>query len=124
MCCGQKRAEIRNNSTSSATSNRQPLQQIPPQATVGRSVSPVNSHRIQSHAPRPSIPSPGPTASRPAASVAAGPLVRLRYVESSPIRVLGPSTGRHYEFSASHTVQSVDPSDASILLQSRFFRRS
>ena len=46
--------------------------------------------------------------------------VRLRYLENSPVRVRGPVTGRHYDFSASGPVQAVDPRDAVPLLRTRF----
>jgi hypothetical protein len=49
--------------------------------------------------------------------------VTLRYSESSPILVRGPATGRRYEFSGTHPVQTVDPRDAAALLRTRFFRR-
>jgi hypothetical protein len=48
--------------------------------------------------------------------------VGLRYLENSPIRVLGPVTGRLYEFSGSRPVQSVDSRDAVPLSRTRFFR--
>ena len=50
--------------------------------------------------------------------------VTLRYLESSPILVRGPATGRQYEFSGSQPVQSVDARDVEALLQTRFFRRA
>lgn len=49
--------------------------------------------------------------------------VSVRYTENSAIRVRGPITGREYEFSGSHPVQSIDPRDAGSLLGTRFFRR-
>jgi hypothetical protein len=50
--------------------------------------------------------------------------VQLYYLETSPIRVQGLSTGRSYEFSGSERVQSVDARDASSLLNTRYFRRA
>lgn len=50
--------------------------------------------------------------------------VKLRYLENSPVRVRGPVTGRHYDFSASHPVQAVDPRDAAPLLRTRFFQQT
>jgi len=47
--------------------------------------------------------------------------VILRYLESSPIVVRGPVTGRRYEFSGRRCVQSVDERDAAVLLQMPFF---
>lgn len=49
--------------------------------------------------------------------------VNLRYLERSPILVLGPATGRRYEFSGAKPVQSVDTRDLEALLRTRFFRR-
>jgi hypothetical protein len=85
MCCGQKRAEYRNSST-------------------------TPSYQSQ-------------TMNRPAPVASPQALVRVRYLESSPIRVRGPATGQQYEFSGSRPVQSIDARDAAPLLQSRFFRR-
>lgn len=50
--------------------------------------------------------------------------VGLRYLEKSPIRVLGPATGRKYEFSAVNSVRSVDARDAESLLRTRFFAKT
>jgi hypothetical protein len=50
--------------------------------------------------------------------------VVLRYTEISPILVRGPVTGRHYRFSRSQPVQSVDTRDAAALLRTEFFRQS
>jgi hypothetical protein len=50
--------------------------------------------------------------------------VTLRYLQSSPLRVQGPVTGRHYEFSAARPVQTVDPRDAEALVRTRCFRRA
>ena len=68
-------------------------------------------------AARPSI--PGAVAAQ---APSYGP-VRLRYLENSPVRVRGPVTGRHYDFSASRPIQAVDPSDAVPLLRTRFFQQ-
>jgi hypothetical protein len=50
--------------------------------------------------------------------------VQLYYLETSPLRVQGLSTGRSYQFSGSEPVQSVDARDASSLLNTRYFRRA
>ena len=50
--------------------------------------------------------------------------VNIRYLEQSPIRVRGTVSGRHYDFSGAHPIQSVDDRDASWLLNTRFFRRA
>lgn len=62
-------------------------------------------------------PTSGPTESAHAS-------VQLRYIESSPVLVQGPATGRQYQFSGHAPVQSVDVRDADVLLRSRFFRRT
>jgi len=49
--------------------------------------------------------------------------ILLRYVEVSPILVLGPATGRTYRFSQREPVMPVDPQDGESLLRTRFFRR-
>ena len=49
--------------------------------------------------------------------------VNIQYLESSPLRIRGPVTGRDYEFSATQRMQRVDAPDAQSLLQTRFFRR-
>ncbi len=53
----------------------------------------------------------------------ASPMVTLRYLEDSPILVTGSSTGRRYEFSGHHPMQSIDVRDAQALLRTRFFRQ-
>ncbi|MBV9743892.1 MAG: hypothetical protein JO099_09015 [Acidobacteriia bacterium] len=50
--------------------------------------------------------------------------VRIQYLEVSPVRVMGPFTGRSYEFSGSQRIQTVDTRDAQSLLRTRFFRRA
>lgn len=50
--------------------------------------------------------------------------VMLRYLESSPILVRGPATGRQYRFSKDQPVQPTDPRDAEVLVRTRFFRRN
>jgi hypothetical protein len=81
--------------------------------------------------------SPMPTAARPAppatgqgaralpssASSSMGAMVTLRYLEQSPIRVRGPSSGRLYEFSGNGHSQAVERRDAEALLQTPFFRQ-
>lgn len=49
--------------------------------------------------------------------------VSVRYMQSSPIRVRGPATGRQYQFSAGAPVQAIDPKDAPALLRTSFFRQ-
>jgi hypothetical protein len=64
-------------------------------------------------APPPTPPAPLP-----------GAAVPLRYLESSPILVRGPVTGRQYQFSATYPQQLVDVRDAEGLVRTRFFRRA
>lgn len=49
--------------------------------------------------------------------------VTLQYLESSPIIVTGPTSGRQYEFSGARPSQAVDARDVEALLRTRFFRR-
>ena len=49
--------------------------------------------------------------------------ITLQYLESSPVLVVGPVTGRRYEFSAARPIQSIDGRDAATLLRTPFFRR-
>jgi hypothetical protein len=49
--------------------------------------------------------------------------ITIRYLQTSPIRVKGPTSGRQYEFSGSHPIQLVDTRDAKALLRTGFFRR-
>jgi len=50
-------------------------------------------------------------------------LATLRYLQSAPIRVVGPATGRAYAFSGSRPIQMVDPRDAEILGRAALFQR-
>ncbi len=71
-----------------------------------------------------------PAASWQAASTAAAAQpsawssVQLRYLERSPIRVRGPVTGKHYDFSAADPIAPVEARDADSLLRTRFFARA
>ena len=51
-------------------------------------------------------------------------LTALRYLQTEPIRVLGPATGRAYAFSGSRPVQMVDLRDADILARATLFSRA
>jgi hypothetical protein len=50
-------------------------------------------------------------------------LVTLHYLQTAAIRVRGPVTGRHYEFSGARPAQAVDPGDAPGLARTGLFRR-
>ena len=49
--------------------------------------------------------------------------MRLRYLQQSPIRVGGPVTGKHYDFSGAQPVMPVESRDAEALLRTGFFAR-
>lgn len=49
-------------------------------------------------------------------------LTSIRYLENSPVRVLGPVSGLSYVFSGAHPIQQVDSRDAPSLLSTRLFR--
>ncbi len=55
---------------------------------------------------------------------AAEPGLKLAYMQSSPIEVRGPATGRAYHFSENRREQLVDPRDAIGLLRTQLFRQS
>jgi hypothetical protein len=100
MCCGQKRAELKNSQAQSTV--RSAPQHIP-------GISRAQAARIQPQAAMKAAMPPSYTS--------------LRYLKNPPIRVRGPVSGRYYEFSGGRTVQRVDPRDASSLLNTGFFRR-
>lgn len=98
MCCGQKRAALRNNPPPAArTSN-------PDAAPSGpQSVRPV--------------PSAGTTKPAPPGHVI------LHYVGDAPLSVRGPVSGRVYNFSSASQTKAVDGRDAIILLRILSLRR-
>jgi hypothetical protein len=98
MCRGQKRLALRS----------APIP-APKTLSVRQDVSKVSS----------SLPQPLRAADPPPRSP-----VSLRYLETSPIQVQGPVTGRQYEFSGARPVQIVDARDAAALVRTRFFRQS
>jgi hypothetical protein len=55
-------------------------------------------------------------------SAGAGQPVRLRYLQTRPLLVRGPVTGRVYQFSGAHPEAGVDCRDAASLLQTNLFR--
>jgi hypothetical protein len=111
-CCGQKRAALRS---------------APPPAVI-TSATPYSSHAqpVSSKVPVPGDRPVTPASAREAVSSGVPPYlsVRLRYLESSPILVRGPETGRQYQFSATEPLQTVDPRDAPALLRTGFFRQA
>jgi hypothetical protein len=110
MCCGNKRSQLQN----------------------GPAQKPLRSPHVPFHQGRvvrtqPSL-SRAPSPERPTVAAQAAvdrqTSVQIYYLETSPVRVQGLSTGCSYEFSGSQPVQSVDARDASSLLNTRFFRRA
>ena len=121
MCCGQKRSIIKgspNLSTRSGTSTSARDQ-------AGHSHLPAVSSA--SHRNSPTLSNTG---SQQQGSIVFAPGVRyrsgvtLRYLRSTPAHIIGPVTGRSYQFSAAHPVQVIDSRDASGLLSTGFFRRA
>ncbi len=47
----------------------------------------------------------------------------LRYLETRPILVRGPSTGQHYSFSEAQPTRAVDPRDADALVRTGLFSK-
>jgi hypothetical protein len=72
----------------------------------------------------PSVRPPAAVGMQPVKASPARASVSLRYIETTPILVRGPATGRNYPFSSSSPVQEVDARDATALLRTRFFRQS
>jgi len=108
-CCGQKRSALRAGVLSQPPAPRVPTAQ-PSQAGYANNPTP------DGHPAR-----PVPSAHTTAAASLGHAQQKLRYRERSRIVVLGPATGRHYEFSAAQPVQSVDPRDTLALLRTGFF---
>ncbi len=69
-------------------------------------------------------PAPAEAAATRTHSQAAWSTTRLRYLEHSPVRVRGPVTGKHYDFSGANPVAAVEARDAEALLRTRFFTRA
>src|SRR5271154_2781490 len=107
-CCGQKRALLKSSPAPTAT---------PAQPSVARQPAGTSTARTAST-------TVAPVKARVPGSGTPENAVVLRYLERSPILVQGPATGRHYSFSASDPLQSVDRRDADLLMRTRFFRLS
>ena len=108
MCCGSRRSALR---SASALLKAPPAVPVVPQGAFNRA-------RMA-----------GALGQNPAATTEAIPArqlfpsVNLRYMESSPIRVRGPMTGRQYDFSVAQPTEDVDLRDAAVLTRSALFRR-
>jgi hypothetical protein len=125
MCCGQKRAELRNSqaqrtarSVLQHTFSNSPAQTVRTQP----SVPPPTPRTGQYEPARPQTGNVPPQAPAPVSMPESS--VSVRYLETSPIQVRGLVSGMSYAFSGSQPVQQVDPRDASSLLNTRFFRRA
>jgi hypothetical protein len=122
MCCGQKRAELRNSQAQrtarsvSHTFSNSPAQTVRTQP----SVPPAFSRAAEFQPARPQIQNVPPQATAPADMPQSS--ISVRYLETSPIQVRGLISGMSYAFSGSQPVQQVDARDASSLLNTRFFR--
>jgi hypothetical protein len=57
-------------------------------------------------------------------SADATPPLRLHYLQSRPLLVRGPVTGRVYQFSGAHPDSNVDSRDADALLRTHLFRQA
>lgn len=119
MCCGNKRAQLRN---SLAPRSPQSASQYAPASRQGQvSSSPVmgagSTYRRANSSSR-------SVQSSANATGATQPSVVVRYLDADPVRIQGLVTGRFYNFSSSRQVQSVDARDASSLLKTRSFQRA
>jgi len=118
-CCGQKRAALTNAPRTVVT---RPSPRLP---TIGSSPPAVGSQTTVSSQPALPLPVAQPQAvayTQPVQALSIYSLVPLRYTETSPMLVLGPATGRQYQFSGSNPVQAVDRRDVVALLHTRLFR--
>ena len=119
MCCGNKRAQLRN-----SLAPRSP-QSAPQSAPASRQVqfSPPAAREAVSTYHRTSPQSRSVQLSA-AATGSTQPSVVVRYLDADPVRIQGLVTGRFYDFSSARQVQSVDAGDASSLLNTRSFQRA
>jgi hypothetical protein len=123
MCCGQKRLELRKSqgTTQTVTPYRPGIKVAP---TVGSNPLAAPTTRGVPTSPRQTIPIRGIEPRTAAANSTAPASIRIRYVEKSPISVRGIVSGTYYQFSDSRPVHPVDARDASVLLNTRLFRRA
>jgi hypothetical protein len=103
-CCGQKRAALTSAPQAAVT---RPSPNLP---TAG-SQPPIVGPQVTVH----------PQSAQPLRTYSS---VALRYTETSSILVLGPASGRRYQFSGSSPVQVIDARDVTALLRTGFFRQS
>ena len=107
-CCGQKRAAMSSTGAPARPTNPISALRAPPTPTSG---PPAVNHE---HA--------RPTPAAPAFNGFS--TVLLRYMETSPIQILGPATGRAYRFSGAAPLQPISAQDAQGMLATRYFRRA
>jgi hypothetical protein len=103
MCCGHRRSEWQNSQALTRSIQRSALTEL------GKSTI-----RPAAAAATPNAPGNSQTTT--------GSSIRMRSLESSPVRVRGLITGRSYEFTLSQPIQSVDTRDAASLLNTRYFK--
>src|ERR1700744_6448573 len=108
MCCGQKRAETRNNQAPRAART------TPKYASENSQVQAIRTQRFSPPTTRDVMPQQPATAhtrgvqsSVPPPIFIPNPSISVRYRENSPIRVRGKVSGRHYVFSNSRPIQLV-----------------
>lgn len=82
------------------------------------------NHPTQPAASAPAANYNPPASTSAAQEPAAWSATKLRYLERSPVRVRGPVTGKHYDFSAADPIALVEARDATALLRTRFFARA
>jgi hypothetical protein len=103
MCCGKRRSAWRSASVPLRASAQGVSASAPAaDAAVGRRVAQTQAMSAQ----------------------APFRAVTLEYLETAPIRVWGPATGRPYDFSGAERLQAMDARDAAALARSSLFRRT
>lgn len=101
MCCNSKRAAYLSASARTGSTS-------PPISLGAANWPPVSGNPAKTAA----ISGPGASLS-----------VTLHYLQTSPIRVRGPVTGRPYDFSSAQPTQAVESRDAATLMRTGLFRR-
>jgi hypothetical protein len=123
MCCGQKRADLRNSQaqrTTGSVPQRTFFNSPSPKVRAQPSAPPATARTAQYQISSPQTGNVAPQAPTPVFMPQSS--VSVRYLETSPIQVRGLVSGMSYAFSGSQPVQEVDARDASSLLNTRFFR--
>src|SRR6266496_945213 len=109
MCCGQKRAELRNSQKQGTArsvpqhySSNSLVQAAPSQRSTLQVTQLALPHLLANQETRSSQPQTPAPVSMPQSSIS------VRYLEKSSIRVHGVVSGLYYEFSDSRPIQRVD----------------